>query len=110
MADRIDLTEVRRMAEGVTPAPWQHGTISPRGHYVDHDNNQVADVPDGADAAFIAYARNHWSAVLDELEELRAFARDIRDNYDCDDDAHRHGTTCRACEAEKVLDPQAETR
>jgi hypothetical protein len=35
--------------------------------------------------------------------ELYNFARDCRDNWDCDADAHRHGTTCRRCEAEKVL-------
>ncbi len=37
------------------------------------------------------------------IAELEEFAREVRDNYDCDSDAHRYGTMCRACEAEKVL-------
>lgn len=37
------------------------------------------------------------------IKRLAAFAKDVRDNYDCDNDAHRHGTTCRACEAGHVL-------
>ncbi len=36
-------------------------------------------------------------------EKVEAFARDCRDNWDCDEDAHRYGTTCRACEAKRVL-------
>lgn len=38
-----------------------------------------------------------------ELDALRSFARDVRDNYECDSDAHKYGTRCRACEAAKVL-------
>jgi hypothetical protein len=34
---------------------------------------------------------------------LYDFARDLRDNYDCDSDAHRHGTSCRTCEAARLL-------
>jgi hypothetical protein len=29
--------------------------------------------------------------------------RDIRDNWDCDEDAHKHGTTCRCCQATDAL-------
>lgn len=38
-----------------------------------------------------------------QLKTLKDFARDIRDNWDCDDDSHRYNTPCRACEAEKLL-------
>lgn len=38
-----------------------------------------------------------------EIERLRAFARNIRDNFDCDEDAHKHGTMCRACSARDLL-------
>ncbi len=31
------------------------------------------------------------------------FAEDIATNYDHDEDAHRHDTSCRMCEAETVL-------
>lgn len=45
-----------------------------------------------------------------ERAEARAkraedFVRNCRDNFDCDDDAHRYSTTCRACDAGKVLAP-----
>lgn len=36
-------------------------------------------------------------------EEIMSFIRDISCNYDCDDDAHKYGTTCRACEAKALL-------
>ena len=38
-----------------------------------------------------------------EIEQLREFARYIRDNYDCDADAHKYGTPCRCCEARHLL-------
>lgn len=40
-----------------------------------------------------------------DFDALQEFARDIRDNWDCDEDAHRYGTRCRCCEAEKILGP-----
>ncbi len=40
------------------------------------------------------------------LETLEEFARDVRDNYDCDSDAHKYGTRCRCCEAAKLLDAE----
>jgi len=29
--------------------------------------------------------------------------KDIRDNYDCDEDAHKYNTTCRCCLADEAL-------
>ena len=40
------------------------------------------------------------------LALLEEFARDCRDNYDCDSDSHKYDTRCRACEAAKVLDAE----
>ncbi len=37
------------------------------------------------------------------IAELEAFARAIFYYYDCDEDAHRYGTTCRKCAAREVL-------
>lgn len=34
---------------------------------------------------------------------LTAALRDIRDNYDHDADAHRYGTPCRVCTAERAI-------
>lgn len=36
------------------------------------------------------------------LREARETLRDFAENYDCDSDAHRYGTTCRACDAKAV--------
>ncbi len=38
-----------------------------------------------------------WTALLED------FVRECRDNFDCDEDAHKHHTFCRACEAAKLL-------
>ena len=40
-----------------------------------------------------------------ENAKLTAFARDIRDDYDCDLDAHKYQNDigCRCCAAEKLL-------
>ena len=35
--------------------------------------------------------------------ELLSFAIDVRDNYDCDSDAHKYGQRCRKCEAARVI-------
>jgi hypothetical protein len=37
------------------------------------------------------------------IADLENFIRDIRDNWDCDEDAHQHGTRCRCCEAERLM-------
>lgn len=41
--------------------------------------------------------------ILDEKRKLRAFAESIQDNWDHDEDAHKYGTVCRVCAAEKIL-------
>lgn len=40
-----------------------------------------------------------------KLMELQRFVLNIRDGWDCDEDAHRHRTLCRCCEAEKLVGP-----
>ncbi len=44
------------------------------------------------------------------MEKLTAYADDIARNYDCDEDSHRHGTSCRVCDAKEVLSLIAEGR
>ncbi len=41
--------------------------------------------------------------VSGERDAAREFARTCRDDFDCDDDAHRYGTFCRVCRASAVL-------
>jgi hypothetical protein len=39
-----------------------------------------------------------------EVERLRKTLEIVRDDFDCDNDAHRHGTACRCCIAGAALD------
>lgn len=43
------------------------------------------------------------TALKEELSVLQDFVRDCRDNWDCDEDAHEHGTPCRVCRARSLL-------
>lgn len=38
-----------------------------------------------------------------EVARLRAVLRNVRDGYDCDEDAHRYRTICRCCDARAAL-------
>ena len=40
----------------------------------------------------------------DTIPEMLVVLRDIRDDFDCDADSHKHGTSCRRCDAGKVLE------
>ena len=37
------------------------------------------------------------------ISRLREYVRDCAKNWDCDEDAHTYGTTCRKCDAEALL-------
>ena len=39
-----------------------------------------------------------------ELAQLKEFARECRDNWDHDEDAHKYKTLCRACVAKNLLE------
>jgi len=45
-------------------------------------------------------------ALIQAFEELKDYALDISNNYDCDEDAHRHNRlwSCRVCKTEMVLE------
>lgn len=38
-----------------------------------------------------------------EVERLRAVLCNVRDGYDCDEDAHKYNTICRCCDAAAAL-------
>lgn len=50
--------------------------------------------------AFADAIRKEQAAKIAMLHE---FARECANNWDCDSDAHKYGTLCRACEAKKAL-------
>jgi N6-adenosine-specific RNA methylase IME4 len=45
-------------------------------------------------------------ALRARVAELEAFARDVRDNWDCDSDGHRYDTGCRCCKAAELVTPR----
>lgn len=51
----------------------------------------------------IVKMRGALRAATKRAERAEDFARECRDNFDCDPDAHRYGTMCRACDAADVL-------
>jgi len=63
-----------------------------------------------ADASACANDAQHWlklMAAWDENVKLRHFARDCRDNHDCDTGANgAHPRCCRCCAAEKLIGPK----
>ena len=38
-----------------------------------------------------------------KLKAYESFIKDCRDNFDCDEDAHKYGTMCRSCAAAKLI-------
>lgn len=40
---------------------------------------------------------------LNELYMCVESLRNVRDNYDCDTDAHKYGTVCRCCDAKSAI-------
>lgn len=43
------------------------------------------------------------SSLQKRLNTALELIRDLRDNWDCDEDAHKYGTGCRACSATELL-------
>lgn len=43
-------------------------------------------------------------ALRARVERLEGALREVRDGYDCDEDAHRYGTRCRCCIARAALE------
>ncbi len=51
--------------------------------------------------------KHHAAAELRRLHEVNVelveALKDIRDNYDCDEDAHKYGSRCRSCVARAAI-------
>jgi hypothetical protein len=47
--------------------------------------------------------KDYINTLINENKVMKEFIRDIYKNWDCDQDAHKYNTPCRACEAEKIL-------
>jgi len=49
-------------------------------------------------------------AVELQVHDMMVFVRNVATDWDCDDDAHRYGTPCRACQAEALRKKYADNR
>jgi hypothetical protein len=49
----------------------------------------------------LRHSDNQW--LIEQIEILTQFAKDVYDNWDCDTDAHKFRTPCRKCEARKLI-------
>lgn len=60
----------------------------------------------------VAMVLSTLTAELDDakpqIHDLMEFARDVADNWDCDSDAHKYGTPCRACQAKGLREKYAD--
>jgi hypothetical protein len=57
-----------------------------------------------ADKSGESKAMTEIERLREENEKLREFVRSCAISFDCDADAHKYGTFCRACEAKKLLE------
>lgn len=47
--------------------------------------------------------KKDWYQANERIHKLEKALKNVRDNYDCDDYAHKHGTICRSCDAKEAL-------
>jgi hypothetical protein len=66
----------------------------------DIDRNMVLDPP----AAKWQQEQDKNKFSEENIKPLLSFIKEIKENWDCDDDAHKYNTICRCCDAEKTLD------
>lgn len=77
MTKPIDLDEAERIGKAAIAAPW-----IVNGCFIDAGKDMVCMEAKDETAEFIAYARNHWQALVDELRELREFPCESKsENY-----------------------------
>ncbi len=55
------------------------------------------------DAAIIKEDGREIHFLRTQRDELLSALKEIRDDFDCDSDAHKYGTTCRCCLAKKAI-------
>lgn len=56
-----------------------------------------------ADVVFVELVRDRMLKAVAAMQKARDQFRDFSDNWDCDEDAHRHGTACRCCTAARAM-------
>lgn len=52
------------------------------------------------------FLREDQKRLKERVVVLEDLLRDIRDNWDCDEDGHKYGTSCRCCQAAALIGPK----
>ena len=93
------------------PVSAQRGSVAVLANddevFVERDCGRVVTIPRAVIVELLRRTSAGISARLRaaeaEVERLRGALRNVRDNYDCDESAHKYGTTCRCCDARAAL-------
>ena len=90
-----------------TPGPWRVGEYKYKGIEISRDYSypvRIAIVESWAADPKAAQQEAQANArLIAAAPELLEALRDIRDNYDCDEWAHKYGTPCRCCIAAEAI-------
>lgn len=62
------------------------------------DEGQISSLVEDQDGEYVL-----WEDAKARIDALEEFVSYTADNYPCDENAHRHGTTCRVCQARALL-------
>lgn len=65
--------------------------------------SQVIDNSDNSDNSGNQEVKTICNLDPNKVKEYENFITYIRDNFDCDQDAHKYGNMCRCCAAEKLI-------
>lgn len=80
--------------QGVYQSGLRTGYKAGRLKTIDEKDKEIEMLKDGA------------GKMLVRIKELEDGLRDFADNYDCDTDAHRYGTTCRKCKSKQLINSE----
>lgn len=73
------------------------------GHRYGHEDDTPVSMADVLKEHISVCPEHPLSHALARIKELEAFVRDIRDNWDCDEDGHKYDIACRCCMAEDLI-------
>ena len=86
--------------------PWKRDFVvcDTCGHAVSVDQVDLPKLSEEVDMLDIVWSDDDIAKLTAERDKVVGLLKNFRDDYDCDLDAHTHGTECRCCAAAKMLD------
>jgi len=98
---RISLENCKEIENGYDLKELALNFVSRDGLFIRNPYNEVGWV--AATNGFIEGFQKALEIFGDKNKELYEFARNCSANFDCDKDGHKYDTTCRKCDAKKLL-------